>query len=575
MVLLTYRRWAHTVVDFGRELYVPWQMVEGQVLYRDLAYLNGPFSPAFNALMFRIFGASLTTVLLVNAAILATIMLLLRRLLRRMTDEWSVLLATAAFVLVFSFGQTNRYANNNFLCPYSHEMTHGLLLGLLSIEAMARFFETRRSRWCAATGLVLGLAFLTKPELFLATLAVCIAGVLIDATSRRMPLSRIARPTLLLLAASAVVPAVAWLALAAYMPARDAADAIVFALRSSVGLRFGQLPFYRTIMGMDDVARSLALIGAGLALSAMIVAVAVVVGYGASRLAAERARMIAAATTCGLVMVLLAVFTEQALWDVAARSLPVIALTVFVVAGIKTVRARRESETWQRCAICVIWSTFSLALMAKILLKAGPEGYGFVLAAPAALLATVAVFDWVPQAISARGVSIVAYRGVVLGAMLVGIGSYVETTHAFAKARTVAVGTGSDRLLARPETAAVVNGLLDAVAREARPTDSLAVLPEGGLLNYLTRRVNPTPHVNVLEGIIVYGENRIAEDFRGHPPDLVAVIPRDLSEYGYDGFGTDFGNTLWAWLHEEYEQVAEVPGADWQGPAILMRHRAR
>ena len=36
------------MIDFGRELYVPWQLNEGKALYRDIAYFHGPFSPYLN-----------------------------------------------------------------------------------------------------------------------------------------------------------------------------------------------------------------------------------------------------------------------------------------------------------------------------------------------------------------------------------------------------------------------------------------------------------------------------------------------------------------------------------------------
>lgn len=58
---LTWRKWPDILIDFGRELYVPWRLIQGEVLYRDLAYLNGPFSPYLNALWFRLFGDSFLT----------------------------------------------------------------------------------------------------------------------------------------------------------------------------------------------------------------------------------------------------------------------------------------------------------------------------------------------------------------------------------------------------------------------------------------------------------------------------------------------------------------------------------
>jgi hypothetical protein len=50
----TWRKWPDLLVDFGRELYVPWRLAEGQVLYRDIAFLSGPLSQYVNSLWFRL-----------------------------------------------------------------------------------------------------------------------------------------------------------------------------------------------------------------------------------------------------------------------------------------------------------------------------------------------------------------------------------------------------------------------------------------------------------------------------------------------------------------------------------------
>jgi hypothetical protein len=61
--------WPDLLVDFGRELYVPWRITAGEVLYRELAYFHGPLSPYFNALLFTVFGVSLRTLLLAFLAV--------------------------------------------------------------------------------------------------------------------------------------------------------------------------------------------------------------------------------------------------------------------------------------------------------------------------------------------------------------------------------------------------------------------------------------------------------------------------------------------------------------------------
>ena len=54
---LSWRRWADVLVDFGLQLYLPWRISEGDVLYRDVLYLaGGPLSQYFNALSSRFLG---------------------------------------------------------------------------------------------------------------------------------------------------------------------------------------------------------------------------------------------------------------------------------------------------------------------------------------------------------------------------------------------------------------------------------------------------------------------------------------------------------------------------------------
>jgi len=45
MLRMSWGKWPDVLVDFGRELYVPWMLAEGKVLYRDLLYFRGPLSP--------------------------------------------------------------------------------------------------------------------------------------------------------------------------------------------------------------------------------------------------------------------------------------------------------------------------------------------------------------------------------------------------------------------------------------------------------------------------------------------------------------------------------------------------
>jgi predicted membrane-bound mannosyltransferase len=66
MLNLSWFKWPDLLIDYGRELYVPWQITQGKVLYRDINHLYGPLSHYLNAFLFQIFGTGLSTLAYVN-----------------------------------------------------------------------------------------------------------------------------------------------------------------------------------------------------------------------------------------------------------------------------------------------------------------------------------------------------------------------------------------------------------------------------------------------------------------------------------------------------------------------------
>ena len=177
MLALGWRKWLDPVVDFGRELYIPWQICEGQVLYRDLAYFNGPLSPYFNALVFKLFGPSLMSLVWTNIAILGLLTLIIYRLLRSVGSRLAAVLGCISFLVMFGLAQFTNTANYNFVCPYSHELSHGLFLSLLSIYLFYRYMLRPAPLLLGLMGLCWGLVLLTKVEVFLALSAALVVAL--------------------------------------------------------------------------------------------------------------------------------------------------------------------------------------------------------------------------------------------------------------------------------------------------------------------------------------------------------------------------------------------------------------
>src|SRR6476659_848408 len=88
MLAWTWNKCPGPVIDYGREVYVPWRITQGDVLYRDINYFNGPLVPYFDALLLKLFGPSIRTLKIFNAIVIVLLAALIYSMVRAMSDDW-------------------------------------------------------------------------------------------------------------------------------------------------------------------------------------------------------------------------------------------------------------------------------------------------------------------------------------------------------------------------------------------------------------------------------------------------------------------------------------------------------
>ena len=130
LLVWTWQRLADVLVDFGVQLYVPWQLSQGKVLYRDIAHYTGPLSVYYNALAFRIFGVNLRVLELANLPVLIGIVIAIHYLANRMGGRFCAAVCSVSFLTLFAFAHISVAGNYNFVTPYEYEYTHATLLCL-------------------------------------------------------------------------------------------------------------------------------------------------------------------------------------------------------------------------------------------------------------------------------------------------------------------------------------------------------------------------------------------------------------------------------------------------------------
>ncbi len=128
-----WEKWGEVLIDYGREISIPWRIARGEMLYRDISFAYGPLSPYTQALLFALFGPSLTVVLVADAAILGLILLAAAWLVFLVTDVTVAVCAAMVLVVISGLNHMMGIAIFNLLTPYSHALTYGLALSLASL----------------------------------------------------------------------------------------------------------------------------------------------------------------------------------------------------------------------------------------------------------------------------------------------------------------------------------------------------------------------------------------------------------------------------------------------------------
>jgi hypothetical protein len=561
MLRLTWRTWPDVQIDFGRELYVPWRLAEGQVLYTDVAYFNGPLSPYWNSLWFRLLGASVMTLVASNLILLAVLTALLYVILRDIGSRFSATAACVVFMMLFAFGQFLEIGNYNFVTPYSHEVTHGVLLSVAALFCLRLYHTHHRPIFVAAAGLAVGLLYLTKVEVFLAGAAATAIGVGLTLWAERAD-GRGLRALVAFLLGAAVpltlTPALFWLAMPLGQALREPLGYWLSAFRSDVT----SLPFYRLVMGMDDISANAQALLISATWYLVVLGPVALLALAVRKPGVHRLVLTGAAFVA--VLAVLGAQWRDIGWQAAGRALPLFMLALAVVWIVFSVRRLRRSEIDHSLILRLSLTVFALVLLGKMILNARVIHYGFALAMPATLLLVVALLEWVPAAIDGAGGHGAAFRGAALAALLVATFVHVYAIDQQTRRRFTTVSAGADAFLADAR-GAFVNKAIEVLRSHARPGQTLAVLPEGVMLNFLSRHVNPTPYFVFLPlELALFGEDRMVASLAAHPPDYAMLVHRDTNEYGVRYFGRDYGQKIYAWLAANYRPLHLVGAQPFQ-----------
>jgi 4-amino-4-deoxy-L-arabinose transferase-like glycosyltransferase len=548
MLIVSWRRWTSPIADSGREMDLPLRLAGGELLYRDVHYIYPPFSPYFNSLLYRIFGAHLDVLLASGIVCAILVAILCYRIARRLLTPSESALATVAVIVLCIFKPAG-----NLISPYAFAALHGAVFALGVLLLTLRYSENGRRQELIFAGVLIGLAAIAKQEFALAGAITVIAAILYvhqvnfkkiaaDLSLAAAPAALIALPVY-----GVLLAAIGWKIIVE--------DCHLFYSHLPASLKF----YNSQRTGLDRPLFSLAQMIGGAAVSIAAMSVVVLLG--------DRTRKTFRRAGSIFIVSLFAVFAIRWLagkqWDGSpVRALPFLLVAIVIVEWMR----RREQESRQSSPALFIIAAYSLAVLARVALRVPSGGAfgGFFLPTSLILFCwlfvralPVAVERWTGQGFPTQRMRMIGF-GLLSAALLA-----TAVVYGVRYRRNFSYRIVADRghLFAPKVTGGAIEEALNFIESSTGRGESIAVFPEGSDLAFLTRRRMPLRHQILIPGLMrEEDERKVIEQLRREPIRYVLVVNRPMREFGAEAFGRDFYPALGQWIDEHY-RLAKVCGS--------------
>ena len=567
---VSWHRWGNPLIDTGREMNQPLRLVGGEMLYSDIRHIYGPLSPWLHAVLFHVFGPSLTV--LYTDGIISAIMILalVYWLGRQIMNPAAAGAATLNVMWLCVFKPAGVY-----ILPYSYNSLHGTALGLITLAILTAALKRGRDPTdplsvmpFLVAGMAAGLAILAKTEMGLATQA---AGVT-AAVLAGYPDVRRGAMFAAVFVASAVCLAVGVYAIIA---ARVGWSTLVSDNWLLLYNMAPELTYYnRRISGFDHPLRSLgriliATIKLGI-LGAIVGAISSLIG-GTRRgprdapRDGERAASVRGAISspwyvlaAAIALLIVMSVTTGLDWDKGPYLAMPLLLAGVLLTLIGRLRAEAPSKTSAWTPILIVYAVYALASLARMILHVRSGGaYGSFLLPMSVVIFT---YLWVgPFAdrfhdVRARHVARTIALALLVAVAVVNAG---VLAYRYRTRNTVVVATARGTIIAEPDVGQAWNEALVYIDTHTQPGDAVAVMPEGTSLDFLSARRNPLREEITTPGFLdAAGETRAIRQLQDAHTGLILITNRTTAEFGPAVFGRDYCQRLMRWIDAHYTACA-------------------
>lgn len=502
--------YSNILIDFGREVYYPGQILEGKVLYRDLFNIYGPLSYQINAVLYKIFGAKFSTLYgagwICSLMAISGIYLVAQKFLSKYLSFCVGIFTISVCVMTTSIF--------NFHFPYSWALLYGLIAFLFSLYFLLNFKESKKSSALCISSLLAGICITCKYDFLLYTLIILF--FIIKEKNWKAFLSFLAAPFLsfgiLFIQGLSINDLINSLSITGAMA--KSKTLTYFYQNSGIYFHPKALTTDFILFLKAAIPFSVILLGAYLfkknKLASIVLSIAGYAGY-------------------------LWFFRENV--RTFFGFLPLLLL-------ISALAAFRKIDS--KLAILIL---SALAVSAKVFWVMLLNSYGnyYISIVIIALLALM--FKFVPRELEKTAGIYLAIASIM----------YIGANNSILEFTDSKIQTPKGTIYTAKDNGESTNQLIEFIGQNTKPDDKIVIFPEGMTINFLTDRKSDDFYNSLLPLYIeTFGENKIIEHYKNKMPEYIIFNNLNMKDYYFQYICNDYAHGFCSFVQENYKPEAVI-----------------
>ncbi|MBE7705355.1 MAG: hypothetical protein E7Z90_06055 [Cyanobacteria bacterium SIG29] len=506
--------------DVSRELYIPIAMNNGEVLYKDIFNVYAPLGYQINEIIIKLFSDKINTYFMAGFINSTLILWGLYLLLRIFIKNKPILIYSTLLLITSSCFYT--ISQTNYIIPYSYSIVYALNFFIWSIVSLLYFFKKEKNIYLYLSFLLFGGSFACKYE-FIPIILVLIGTIIY----KKIPIKTIIKCILLM----TIIPLISLLDLlikgVRLEHLIESFNYIILLSKApSVKILYTYLGF---IPNTNSITKEL--INFSIAICYILLFSTVPILFRNKEKPFRLSLIILFLTS---IILLKPIFIDSNAFYF--NWIGIIAILLFIIFFKKIIENKLLFILYLTTLLCSFKSIFDISF----------NSYGTYYFPLLFICITILFVHFIKND---KFISILTFLIFTIGSLY--LISNIERSNLVYQGK---IKNNSEIIYTDEIHSEAINKTVEYINKNTKEEDTILVLPEGSVINYLTKRKSHNKFYYLIPpNIEVFGEESIVKELEQDLPEYLILQPMSYTNFSETYFCDSFGKKICNLIPKYYE----------------------